>query len=105
MVYGLGIAMILECGAFQLSNANGLSLLNIDGTESLSNLGFIMATFAVVIVVMIYLFNYTKFGYEWRAIRGENCLEQRDQYFQKLYFCLHHLRPDGRSGRAFRCGV
>ena len=70
MVYGLGIAMILECGAFQLSNANGLSLLNIDGTESLSNLGFIMATFAVVIVVMIYLFNYTKFGYEWRAIRG-----------------------------------
>lgn len=70
MVYGLGIAMILECGAFQLSNANGLSLLNINGTNSLSNLGFIMVTFAVVIVVMIYLFNYTTFGYEWRAIRG-----------------------------------
>ncbi|WP_215700399.1 ABC transporter permease [Clostridium sp. MCC353] len=70
MTYGLGMAMILECGAFQLSNANGLSLLNVKGAESLSNLVFIVVTFAVVIAVMTYLFNYTTFGYEWRAIKG-----------------------------------
>lgn len=70
MVYGLGIAMILECIGFASFNSNGLTLFGVAGAELLSELWFIGVVFLIVILLMSYAFNYTKFGYEWRAIQG-----------------------------------
>lgn len=70
MVYGLGIAMILECISFAGFSSNGLTLFGISGVELLSNLWFIGGVFLLVILIMSYACSYTRFGYEWRAIQG-----------------------------------
>lgn len=70
MVYGLGIAMILECICFASFHSNGLILFGVEGAEILSELWFIGLVFLVVLLLMSYLCSYTSFGYEWRAIQG-----------------------------------
>lgn len=70
MVYGLGIAMILECICFASFNSNGLTLFGVAGSELLSELWFIGTVFLLVILIMSYFCNFNKFGYEWRAIQG-----------------------------------
>ena len=70
MVYGLGIAMILECISFAGFNSNGLTLFGISGVELLSDLWFIGGVFLLVIFIMSYICSFTRFGYEWRAIQG-----------------------------------
>lgn len=69
MVLGIGMALIYECVAFASSNANGLQLFG-KGCESLSNMYVTIAVVAMATLFVGVMFQYTRFGYQMRAIQG-----------------------------------
>jgi len=100
MVYGLGIAMVLECICFASFNSNGLILFGIPGAELLSELWFIGLVFLAVILLMSYICNYTSFGYEWRAIQGNQKIASNSgiNIFRNCIIC--YLLAGGLAGVA-----
>ena len=83
MVLGLGISLVYECISFSMYNQQGLNLFGKPGVSILSNWGFIIVVTLLVMLVMTYLFQYSGFGYNRRAIQGN----------QKL---AHDARPHRR---------
>lgn len=69
MVLGIGMALIYECVAFASSDANGLQLFG-KGCDSLSDMTVTIAVVSVATLFVGILFQYTKFGYQMRAIQG-----------------------------------
>lgn len=100
MVYGLGIAMILECICFASFNSNGLILFGIPGAELLSELWFIGAVFLLLILLLSYICSYTSFGYEWRAIQGNQKIASNSgiNIFKNCIIC--YLIAGGLAGVA-----
>ncbi len=100
MVYGLGIAMILECVCFAGFDSNGLILFGVEGTGILSELWFIGLIFLIVILVMSYFFSFTSFGYEWRAIQGSQQIASNSgiNIFRNCIIC--YLLAGGLGGIA-----
>jgi len=74
MVLGLGISLVYECISFSLYNQQGLNLFGQQGVEILSNRVFIIAVTLIIMAVMTYLFQYSTFGYNRRAIQGNQKL-------------------------------
>lgn len=74
MVLGLGLSLVYECISFSMYDQQGLNLFGKAGVEILSNRGFLVISMLVVILVMIYLFQYSSFGYNRRAIQGNQKL-------------------------------
>lgn len=74
MVLGLGISLVYECISFSMYDQQGLNLFGMKGVSILSDKLFIVAVLAVVILVMTYLFQYSTFGYDRRAIQGNQKL-------------------------------
>ncbi len=74
MVLGLGISLVYECISFSAYDQQGLNLFGKAGVEILSNKLFIVAVTLVIIAVMTYLFQYSSFGYNRRAIQGNQKL-------------------------------
>ena len=70
MVLGIGMACILECVGFMVSGGIGLRIVGVPGTEILSNSTFTIAVIAVMVVFMLFLMTYTRFSYNFRAVRG-----------------------------------
>lgn len=100
MVYGLGIAMILECICFASFHSNGLVLFGIPGAELLSELWFIGAVFLLLLLLMSYVCSYTSFGYEWRAIQGNQKIAANSgiNIFRNCIIC--YLIAGGLAGVA-----
>lgn len=74
MVLGLGISLVYECISFSMYDQQGLNLFGMNGVAILSNKFFIIGVMALVIVVMTYLFQYSVFGFNRRAIQGNQKL-------------------------------
>ena len=74
LVLGLGISLVYECISFSMYDQQGLNLFGKNGVEILSNKALIVVVTLLVIVVMTYLFQYSSFGYNRRAIQGSQKL-------------------------------
>ena len=74
MVLGLGMSLVFECISFSMNNQQGLNLFGKEGVGILSNWGFIIAVMFIVMAVMTFLFQYSGFGYNRRAIQGNQKL-------------------------------
>lgn len=74
MVLGLGISLVYECISFSMYDQQGLNLFGKQGVSILSDKLFIIAVMLLVIVAMTYLFQYSTFGYNRRAIQGNQKL-------------------------------
>lgn len=74
MVLGLGITLVFECISFSMNNQQGLNLFGKQGVSILSNWGFIVVVMLLIMLVMTFLFQYSSFGYNRRAIQGNQKL-------------------------------
>lgn len=70
MILGIGMALVYECMAFLSFHSNGLGLFGVTGASNLSDVGFIVTVMAVIMAVMSYMQVYSPFGYDYRAIQG-----------------------------------
>lgn len=74
MVLGLGISLVYECISFSVYDQQGLNLFGKQGVAILSNRVFIVGVTLLIMAVMTYLFQYSPFGYNRRAIQGNQKL-------------------------------
>ncbi|MDD3429494.1 MAG: ABC transporter permease [Oscillospiraceae bacterium] len=74
MVLGLGLSLIYECISFSVYDQQGLNLFGKPGVKILSNQAFIVLVTLLIMAVMTYLFQYSTFGYNRRAIQGNQKL-------------------------------
>lgn len=70
MIFGIGMSLIFECLSFGAYNQQGLMLYGKPGVSVLSEIWFVIAITLGIIVVMTFMFQYSTFGYEGRAIQG-----------------------------------
>lgn len=69
MVTSLGVAMIFEAIGFSINNANGVKLLARFDLLIWAQPKYSFLLLGVVLVILIYLLNFTKFGYNCRSLR------------------------------------
>ncbi len=74
MVLGIGVSLVYETISFSLYNQQGLLLFGKPGVEILSNRIFIVVVTLIIMAVMTLLFQYSGFGYNRRAIQGNQKL-------------------------------
>lgn len=74
MVLGLGMTLVYECVCYGVNDQQGITLYGKQGVEILSNVGFIIAMAFVLLVITMYLFQYSVYGYKLRAIQGSQKL-------------------------------
>lgn len=89
MVLGLGLSLIYECISFSAYDQQGLNLFGKPGVGILSNKIFIVGVCLLVILVMTYLFQYSSFGYNRRAIQGNQKLANDSgiNIFRNAFLC------------------
>lgn len=68
MVVSLGMAMIYEAIGFMFNKAKGIKLIGRSSMLVFSKLPWALVLIAVVLAVLIILWDYTKFGYEREAL-------------------------------------
>lgn len=74
MVLGLGMTLIFECICFMINNQQGVIIYGKPGTDILSNETFIIVVALALIAVSTYLFQFSRYGYRYRAIQGSQKL-------------------------------
>ncbi len=74
MVLGLGMTLVFECMCFAVNNQQGVNLYGSPGVEILSNASFIILIAVLIILVSSYLFQFSVFGFRYRAIQGSQKL-------------------------------
>ncbi len=74
MVLGLGMTLVFECICFAINNQQGIILFGQKGMEVLSNVTFIVIVTVLIILVAHYLFQFSRFGFRYRAIQGSQKL-------------------------------
>lgn len=74
MVLGLGMTLVFECICFAINKQQGVILFGQKGMEVLSNITFIVIVTALIILVSHYLFQFSRFGFRYRAIQGSQKL-------------------------------
>lgn len=70
MVTSLGVTMIFEAIAFRLNDANGIRLIGKFDMLIWSQMRFSLILLGVVLAVLIYLLNFTSFGYDCRSLQS-----------------------------------
>lgn len=70
MILGMGMALIYECISFSAFNSKGLQTFGNSKLSVLSNVTFISIVVLLVTLVMGYLFLMSPFGYNRKAIQG-----------------------------------
>lgn len=70
MVLGIGMACIYECIGFAISDGVGLRLVGNDGVAILADANFTIGVLVIISILMFILMSYTKFSYNFRAVRG-----------------------------------
>ena len=74
MVLGLGMTLVFECVCFAINNQQGVILFGKPGVEILSNITFVIAISAGIVLAAYYLFQLSSFGFKYRAIQGSQKL-------------------------------
>ncbi|MDY3918424.1 MAG: ABC transporter permease [Candidatus Limivivens sp.] len=74
MILGIGLMLIYECISFSVNRQQGLMLFGMPGVSVLSDIYFILIVALILIFVMTFFFQYSTFGYERRAIQGNQKL-------------------------------
>ena len=74
MVLGLGMTLVFECICFSINNQQGVILFGRPGMDILSNIGFIILVTGIIVFVSHYLFQFSKYGFRYRAIQGSQKL-------------------------------
>lgn len=74
MVLGLGMTLVFECICFMVNDQQGVIVYGKPGMEVLSNINFIIIVVLILVAVTTYLFQFSKFGYRYRAIQGNQKL-------------------------------
>lgn len=69
MVTSLGVAMIFEAIAFKLNKSNGIRLIGKYNMLIWAQQPYSLILLACVLVILIYLLNFTKFGYDCKSLR------------------------------------
>ncbi len=69
MVTSLGVAMIFEAVAYKLNSANGIRLIGKYDMLIWAQLPYSLILLGCVLVILIYLLNFTKFGYNCRSLQ------------------------------------
>jgi len=89
MVLGIGMACILECIGFAASDGVGLKVVGKPGTEILSNANFTIAVLLIMAVFMMFLMTYTRFSYNFRAVRGSQTIARNSgiNIFRNVAIC------------------
>jgi len=70
MILGMGMALIYECISFSAFSSKGFQTFGISGLAILSDVAFICIVVLLVTLVMGYLFLLSPFGYNRKAIQG-----------------------------------
>lgn len=74
MVLGLGMTLIFECICFMINRQQGVTVYGKPGIQTLSNVSFIIIVAILLIIISTYLFQWSRFGYRYRAIQGNQKL-------------------------------
>lgn len=74
MVLGLGMTLVFECLCFAVNDQQGVNLYGQPGVEILSEASFIILIAVLIILVSSYLFQFSIFGFKYRAIQGSQKL-------------------------------
>lgn len=74
MVLGLGMTLVFECLCFMVNKQQGVTVYGKPGIDILSNVSFIILVVLALVVVSTYLFQFSRFGYRYRAIQGNQKL-------------------------------
>ncbi len=70
IVLGVGIALVWEVIPYVISNGRGLNLFGVTGMEILGDTAFQIIVVVVLAVIVYILMNFTKLGYEAKAVQG-----------------------------------
>lgn len=70
MILGIGMALVYECISFVSFHSGGLGLFGVEKAANLSEVSFIILVMAVIMIIMSYMQVYSSFGYDYRAIQG-----------------------------------
>lgn len=76
MVLGIGMALVYETVAFAASDSKGLDLYGIEGISILADINFTIIVIVIAGAMVMGLMEYTKFGYQMRAIQGSQTIAQ-----------------------------
>jgi ribose/xylose/arabinose/galactoside ABC-type transport system permease subunit len=87
MVLGVGMALVYECIAFVSSKSQGLQLFGVKGVESLSNMYLTISVVIAVVIFVMAIDRYTRFGFYARAINGS----QRIAYNSGINIFTHAI--------------
>lgn len=74
MVLGIGMACIYESLAFALTDGVGLRLVGMPGADILADVNFTIVVIGIVTIALLVLMTYTKFSYNFRAVRGNQTI-------------------------------
>lgn len=74
MVLGIGMACIYECIGFGVSEGIGLRMIGVKDAGLLADMNFTIVVVAIVAVLILVLMTYTRFSYEFRAVRGSQVI-------------------------------
>lgn len=96
MILGVGMTMVYECVAFVVSNGEGLQLFG-KGYDALSNLSFTIVVVMLACLLIMFLFQYTRFGYEMRAIRGSQLISKNSGINIFLHVALCYTLAGGMA--------
>ena len=70
MVLGVGMALIWEVVPYVVSGGKGLNLFGVTNMDILSEAWFQIAVVVLMAVLVYILMNYTRLGYETKAVQG-----------------------------------
>jgi len=76
MVLGIGMGLVWEVVPYEVTGGKGLNLYGVSGMESINNTAFIIGVVLVVAFLVMILLQYTTFGYESRAVQGNQLVAQ-----------------------------
>ncbi len=69
MVTSLGVTMIFEAVAFSLNRSNGIRLIGKFDMLIWARMPYNLLLIAVVLAILIYILNFTKYGYDARSLQ------------------------------------
>ncbi len=70
MVISIGVTMVYEAIGLMYNKAQGVKLIGKMDMLIFAKLPYSLIIVGVAVIILIILFNFTKFGYNWRAIRS-----------------------------------
>ncbi len=70
MVVSIGVTMVYEAIGMMYNKAQGVKLIGKNSMLIFAKLPYSAIIVGIALIALIILFNFTKFGYNWRAVRS-----------------------------------